>query len=343
MIKTYNDLILACDNFGYSKEYYEMMKEAAEIDLMNIYVANQEYMAENTDLIMESADVLEDYFQEAIDTNNIKNVVKTAATKTVNLAKKVWSKILMVLKAIGNFLKRFGMNMKSRYDTIVRGKVMLDSMKNMPDEAIRILEKYNSQLKEVYDNYNIISDEGQDLPKPLASLKALISGKMKVRTVKDATPTTPSNLSKLLKYIGKDNKRAKALLEKIKESEITPVTVVKGSLQRDLEDINDAINTVQDMMDVANSNLWDSKDKEDEKAAKKHTDARDCIELLNDAMKVASDTLKLYTFVDKNTAVMDKMCKELSEALKDNKKNAKAAKKQTSKRADSSEEKSDEE
>ena len=29
MIKTYNDLILACDNFGYSKEYYEMMKEAA--------------------------------------------------------------------------------------------------------------------------------------------------------------------------------------------------------------------------------------------------------------------------------------------------------------------------
>ena len=39
---TFKDFIYKCENYEYSNEYYDIMKESAEISLMENYIANQE-------------------------------------------------------------------------------------------------------------------------------------------------------------------------------------------------------------------------------------------------------------------------------------------------------------
>ena len=76
MVKTYADAIVYCENYGYSQEFYELMKEAAQLDLMNQFICNQQYMREEATvgLMTESANVLEGYFAEAVQDNQLYNL-----------------------------------------------------------------------------------------------------------------------------------------------------------------------------------------------------------------------------------------------------------------------------
>ena len=337
MIKTYNDLILACESFGYSKEYYEMMKEAAEIDLMNIYVANQEYMAENAEAITESANVLEDYFQEAVSGETIKNIAKTAATKTANLAKKIWAKIKQVLKAIGNFFKKFKLHTQQRIDRLL----LFNDLKkyiNDPKKDFKVLDvvwnKYKNAIRGLNIGISLTTSEGEiqfagDIAHILSYMFDLLKKKsIPIRLKDNRKVAEPSDLAKLMKYIMTDAKKAEALIKKIedKDSIIVPlfddkIDGLKKVVDRIIEEIDSAI---EKDTEVLGSDEIDLKDKKP---------AADRMVLLNRALQLASATLSAYSDVDKLLSIMADGAVALKKYLEAKKAEAKEDKKQTKQQA----------
>lgn len=322
MIKTYNDLILACESFGYSKEYYEMMKEAAEIDLMNIYVANQEYMAENAEVITESANVLDDYFQEAVSGETIKNIAKTAATKTANLAKKIWAKIKQVLKAIGNFFKKFKLHTQQRMDRLMLFKELAThTFKDIDDPNYRkICVKYENKLKvlaiDIYDPYD---KRVVTIPNMVADglltenvISVMIQNVMKVRPLKGKA-ADPSDLSKLLKYVMKDAKKAEALIKKIEDKDLIVVPLFDDKIDG-LKKVVDGIIEEIDAAIEKDTEVLGSDEIDEKKAA-----ATDRIALLNKALQMAGATLSAYSEVDKLLSIMADAAVELKRNMEERK------------------------
>ena len=322
MIKTYNDLILACESFGYSKEYYEMMKEAAEIDLMNIYVANQEYMAENAEAITESANVLEDYFQEAVSGETIKNIAKTAATKTANLAKKIWAKIKQVLKAIGNFFKKFKLHTQQRIDRLLLFKDLVKAENKGVDPALTaICSKYENKLKTL--TIAAKSDVGSDvvsfadLANDFGTLTGLMVGALthkyiNVRSLKGKA-AEPTDLSKLLKYVMKDAKKAKALIKKIEDKDLIQVPLFDDKIDG-LKKVIDGIIEEIDAAIEKDTEVLGSDEIDEKKTA-----ATDRIALLNQALQMAGATLNAYSEVDKMLSIMADAAVELKKYFEENK------------------------
>ena len=332
MIKTYNDLILACDNFGYSKEYYEMMKEAAEIDLMNIYVANQEYMAENADLITESADILEDYFQEAAGFDRVKSVAKTAATKTANLAKKIWAKIKQILKAIGNFFQKFKMHTKQRMERLMLFNDLykyFSSPKKDLDGLDAVWDKYDKAIRGLNIGMPInIPDTGEKYASTIVGIVEYMYFLLKkksiaIRLKNNRKVADPSDLAKLMKYIMTDATKADALIKKIENKDSITVPLFDDKVDA-LKKVIDGIIGEIDAAIEKDADVLGSDEIDEKKAA-----AAKRISQLNIAMEMASATLSAYSDVDKMLSIMADGAVEvkkylIDEKAKKNKKDAKA-------------------
>ena len=322
MIKTYNDLILACESFGYSKEYYEMMKEAAEIDLMNIYVANQEYMAENAEAITESANVLEDYFQEAVSGETIKHIAKTAATKTANLAKKIWAKIKQVLKAIGNFFKKFKLQTQQRMDRLnvflqvadyVNSHIFHDVLHKVGNRYYSSLRSLTIAIKTNDGSVQPMSELGINNGTLIAALSGALTRKtLKIRSLKGKA-ADPTDLSRLLKYAMKDAKKAEALIKKIEDKDLIDVPLFDDKIDG-LKKVVDEIIEEIDAAIEKDAEVLGSDEIGEKKAA-----ATDRIALLNQALQMAGATLNAYSEVDKMLSIMTYVAEDLKKMLKEQK------------------------
>lgn len=322
MIKTYNDLILACESFGYSKEYYEMMKEAAEIDLMNIYVANQEYMAENAEAITESANVLEDYFQEAVSGETIKNIAKTAASKTANLAKKIWAKIKQVLKAIGNFFKKFKLHTQQRVDRLniflqlanyINSHFFHTALHKIGNKYANKLKSLTIAIKTNDGSVQTMSEIGINDGTLIAALSGALTRKyINIRSLKGKA-ADPTDLSKLLKYVMKDAKKAEALIKKIEDKDLIQVPLFDDKIDG-LKKVVDAIIEEIDAAIEKDTEVLGSDEIDEKKAA-----ATDRIALLNQALQMAGATLNAYSEVDKLLSIMADVAVDLKEMFEKDK------------------------
>lgn len=59
---TFGEFTKQCELFECSKEYFELVKEASQLDLMKLYIEQQEYIAENADIV---ESVTDGYFTES--------------------------------------------------------------------------------------------------------------------------------------------------------------------------------------------------------------------------------------------------------------------------------------
>jgi len=96
---TIKDFILECENYSHSKEHYELMKEAYEIDLMNQYVSDQLYMKENA--------MFEGYYSEAAEEDKVEEVKNEANAKTESLLDKIGKKLKEIIDGFIAFLAKF--------------------------------------------------------------------------------------------------------------------------------------------------------------------------------------------------------------------------------------------
>lgn len=166
MAKTYGELILEYQNYDHSQEHYELMKECYELNLMEKYIQNQQFMAESMDDIREeSKEFNESYFGESTTRENLEVLIESSKNKS----KGIFNKIIKGLKSIwkkirGFFSKLFGKSKKQNS----KAKAALDKLRNIPTPVLLALLGIggNAALKQV----NLISPKGKTVQDELSFL-----------------------------------------------------------------------------------------------------------------------------------------------------------------------------
>ena len=323
MIKTYNDLILACDNFGYSKEYYEMMKEAAEIDLMNIYVANQEYMAENADLIQESTEVLDDYFQEATGFDRVKSVAASAAGKTASLAKKVWAKIKQVLRAIVNFFRKLTGRTEQHMSRLQAYNELVGLQKSDIPGAAKVVDTYEAKIKEL--DIIVLDAGGRPIrfsqkagknDNRIKVMQKMISAILNAKAVNikslKGNIADADKLANLMKAVMHNPSEANSMLKNLATSPKTTVPLHEDKIKKQMEVIENIIKEMEKVVEKDTERIGDqiSTGSRDRNV--------DRIGILQKAMECAGNTLHAYSEVDKLLATLAQFVTEYKKFVSEN-------------------------
>lgn len=128
MIKTYRDLIIYCENFQYSAEYYELYKEASELDLMNQYIASQQYAA-----YVESSDLMDEILMEAIDPEKLKRMVTNFGAKASEFGSKIVQKLKDLIPKVIKFFKIYAKKIFKNHNKFDINKFR-NAMKSMPNK-----------------------------------------------------------------------------------------------------------------------------------------------------------------------------------------------------------------
>lgn len=321
MIKTYNDLIVACENFGYSKEYYEMMKEAAEIDLMNIYVANQEYMSENADYITECADVLDGYFQEATGSENVANVKKNAVGKSNNLFKRIWAKIKQIFRAIINFFRRFTGHTEQHMSRINAYKELLKIEASKIPGASEIVDKYEKKIRDL----DIIVLDANGRPIKFGKPGAKNDNRIKVmqKMIVDAMGSKalhinslkgkiaePDKLASLMKAIMSDSKNADSMSKNLASSSKVTIPLSTEKIKKQIEVVTNIMSEMEAAYDKGIEALGGPDD---------NSKVVNRVDLLNKAMEYAGNTLSAYTEADKLLSILADFVSEYKSFVEKNK------------------------
>lgn len=117
--QTIRDFVEECKCYEYSTEYYNLMKEASEIDLMEKYLENQEFALENAEFINVEGgySFTEGMFIESssVDLNQSYYLMEKKDKKKSGFFATIWKAIKRLFEKIANFFKKlFGAAQKSR-------------------------------------------------------------------------------------------------------------------------------------------------------------------------------------------------------------------------------------
>lgn len=138
MIKTYRDLIIYCKNFQYSAEYYELYKEASELDLMDQYITSQQYAA-----YVESSELMDEILMEAIDPEKLKRMVTNFGTKASEFGSKIVQKLKEFIPKVIKFFKTYANKLFKK-----QHKFDVNKFRNMVKSSPKDLAIYKQALKE---------------------------------------------------------------------------------------------------------------------------------------------------------------------------------------------------
>lgn len=106
MAKLYSDLITECVAFPYSSEYFDMMKESAEIGLQATYLECQAFSSIHMNSILESKNIDKSYFIEAIEGQDLKVLEENFIDTVAGHAQKIWKGFINILNKFINFLTK---------------------------------------------------------------------------------------------------------------------------------------------------------------------------------------------------------------------------------------------
>lgn len=95
-----SEFLQECDNFAYSKEYFELYKEASELEVMYLY---------------------DDVFSEAAGTKQ--QTAQTIKTKEDGFIKKIWKNIVSILQRFWNWVSSFFKSDKQKKTVGLAAKV----------------------------------------------------------------------------------------------------------------------------------------------------------------------------------------------------------------------------
>lgn len=136
MIKTYRDLIIYCENFQYSAEYFELYKEASKLDLMSQYITSHQYVA-----YVESSDLMDEILMEAIDPEKLTSIINKVGTKAAAFGSKVIQKIKDLIPKIIKFFKSFAK------------KIINKKVNTVTSEEIRRAIETDGSVSKAYGTY----------------------------------------------------------------------------------------------------------------------------------------------------------------------------------------------
>lgn len=141
---TINEYINECQNYEYSQEYYDIIKECAQLELLERYLTNQEFIKENSDLV----DSNKDYFQESTNDDNMYIVEEQVADAQVGIFTKVMTSIGKMLDKQTNALQAFGDKTKTRIQEGIEDRKLMKPFKSLsPDQKKTVGVELNKILK----------------------------------------------------------------------------------------------------------------------------------------------------------------------------------------------------
>lgn len=134
-------------NYEYSQEYFNMMKECAELDLKAIYLDSQRYIKENAGNI----DLPDGYLMESVDDTTLDAMYEEVEQKKAGLLKRLIERVKRLWNAL---VKAVNHGSKKLEDIEKDRKEFVDLVNAIPDDVFvqynidltKILEKYYKQL-----------------------------------------------------------------------------------------------------------------------------------------------------------------------------------------------------
>ena len=142
---TLNDYLKECENFQYSKENFDLVKEAAEINIAAMYLESQQYMVENAGAF-EGLD--SEYMMESADESSVKLLAQKASGKKEKWAAKaqgIWKRIVAAFKTFWNAIVERWNKLRGKAADI---KANLARVKITPEVAKEIGELVDRAVKE---------------------------------------------------------------------------------------------------------------------------------------------------------------------------------------------------
>ena len=203
MIKTYRDLITYCENFQYSAEYYELYKEASELDLMKQYIVSHQYAA-----YVESSDLMDEILMEAIDPEKLKRMITNFGAKASEFGSKIVQKLKEFIPKVIKFFRLFANKIfKSKRNEIkfdaneFRKEITNDNTLNKYIQlfiAFKISNRPNEEVKQDIDEItkliqSIISSNSIKLYDLSNNCKGLVNPKKLAGLIDKAEKTKVAN------------------------------------------------------------------------------------------------------------------------------------------------------
>lgn len=179
MIKTYNDLKLYCENFQYSSEYYNLIKESMELDLMQLFIESQYFVK-----YAESTELLDDIFMEALDGEKLTSILTKVSTKAAAFGSKVIQKVKDLIPKIIRFFKAFAK------------KIMNKNVNAVTPEEIRRSIETDGSISRAYNKYRNSLVESKISTDPDSTLKNDDEIFAFIQTISDKKATTLYDLNK---------------------------------------------------------------------------------------------------------------------------------------------------
>lgn len=343
MIKTFNDVIDYYEAFEYTDEYYQLFREASELDLMGRFILNHEYIQSSA--FSESVSVERAYFQEAITEEKL-NLIKADMTmKSTSHFKRMWDNFIELLKRIGKFFARWiatfarisARTFKHNLTAYQMAFIMIQYIRANKEERAaidniigKIFEQFFRVVKESqvsFDTSTVSSDEYTNIVLQWQALRSSIVVRVHDHKVDySKKPAKPDNLgiisiaemNRCISKIDKGDTSVKKDIQKCSERSDKFVIIDRRHIEEECRRLTEYIDNVisnrklgvernieQNKNDVKDPKRQNAAVQEyDNKQAKKF---REDLENLNALMKISAHTIDFYRRIINVYQISDKV------------------------------------
>ena len=165
---TYANFITESFNYQHSQEYYDYMKELAEIELMESYLTTQQFLLEEAT----EYSFVEGYLVETGDTDSVKTKL---GEKAKNLLKKIWEGLKKAWSVFINFIKSIPSKVKGLFDRLLEAKAAVNLLfvaktaNDDPKGLSRLFKKYGDLIKvpDFYSGWNMVVTNSTTYPREM--------------------------------------------------------------------------------------------------------------------------------------------------------------------------------
>ena len=244
MAYTYRDFLNECENYNHSKEHYEIMKESAELMLMEQFIENQQFAMENTTTFSEG------YLMESVGEDYITEAEEKLGAKAVALVKKICAAIAKTVKNFFKWIKN--LFKKSKADKLAGIKLSEEEKAKYVGDVINIMKNLNGNGVQILDKKkHVIPCDDENKDKVIDYLiKSLKNKKLNVQYEKDVV--TVEALIDAFNLTSKlETANVESAIALIKKSMSTSLTI-------DLENVEEKINAIDE--EIAKHKLFNSEE-----------------------------------------------------------------------------------
>ena len=148
MAQTFGQFLHECENYQYSQEYFDILKESMEIDLMERYINTQEFLIESG---IDTSVFTEGYFMEA-DDKSVEDVKNQSNEKKARLFDRIMSKLRSLATKFLSFIRSLYNKITSTSELFSILYAILDSTTNNNsdnDDLINLMNMFISSVDQV--------------------------------------------------------------------------------------------------------------------------------------------------------------------------------------------------